>query len=388
MAHPSPATAARLTSATRGCRLPAAVVDLDAFDHNADALVGLAHGKPIRVATKSLRVRTLLERVLARPGFAGLMCYSLQEALTWTREGRDDLLVAYPTADPVALRQLAADPAAAAAVTLMVDSVEHVDFLARHVGPDAGLRVAIDIDASLELGPAHLGVRRSPTRTPDDVETVIRRAQSRGIHVVGLMVYDAQIAGVPDTTLTRPMKTRSHHELTLRRQEVVERARLLADLEFVNGGGTGSLGRTGQDPSLTELAAGSGLFAPTLFDRYDGLALEPAAFFALPVVRRPAVDIVTVFSGGYVASGPPGWSRVPAPLPDQRLRLLRAEAAGEVQTPLRGPGARGLNLGDPVWFRHAKAGELMERFDEVVLVSGTESTGTTPTYRGEGLNCG
>lgn len=388
MAQPPPAISARLTTATRGCRLPAAVVDLDAFDRNAEALVALGHGKPIRVATKSLRVRALLERVLTRPGFSGLMCYSLKEALTWADSGQVNLLVAYPTVDVAALERLAADPRAAAAVALMVDSVEHVDFLARHVDRYAGLRIAIDIDASLELGPAHLGVRRSPTRTPDDVETVIRRADSHGIRVVGLMVYDAQIAGLPDTALTRPMKARSHHELTRRRGEIVERARQLTDLEFVNGGGTGSLDRTGQDMALTELAAGSGLFAPTLFDGYDRLSLEPAAFFALPVVRRPAPDIVTAYSGGYVASGPPGWSRVPSPLPDQRLRLLRAEGGGEVQTPLRGPGARTLNLGEPVWFRHAKAGEVMERFDEVILVSGNTSTGSTPTYRGEGLNCG
>ncbi len=380
--------APRLSAATKGCRLPVAVVDLDAFDRNARALEGLAHGKPIRVATKSLRVRALLERVLERPGFAGLMCYSLEEALTWARRGHGDLLVAYPTVDLAALQRLVADAVTLSAVTLMVDSIEHVDFLARHLPSVTGLRVAVDVDASLRIGPAHLGVRRSPTRTPDEVEAVIRRAQSHGISVVGLMLYDAQIAGLADTTMTRPMKARSHRELMTRRHEVVDRARQLADLEFVNGGGTGSLALTGRDASLTELAAGSGLFAPTLFDHYDRLSLEPAAVFGLPVVRRPAPDIVTVYAGGYIASGPPGWGRVPSPLPGQELRLLRTEGAGEVQTPLRGPGARRLNLGDAVWFRHAKAGELAERFNEVALVSGTDVVGTAPTYRGEGLDLG
>jgi D-serine deaminase-like pyridoxal phosphate-dependent protein len=386
MAHP--AIAPRLTAATRGSRLPAAVVDLDAFDRNASTLVGMAHGKPIRVATKSLRVRTLIERALERPGFRGLMCYSLEEALIWARAGHGHILVAYPTVDVPALHQLGEDPALVAAVTVMIDSVEHVDFLGRHLPRSTGLRVAIDVDASLRVGPAHLGVRRSPTRTPEEVAAVIRRARSHGIEVVGLMVYDAQIAGVPDTTATRPMKARSHRELTTRRREIVETARELADLEFVNGGGTGSLARTGADESLTEVAAGSGLFAPTLFDHYDRLPLEPAALFALPVVRRPAPDVVTVFSGGYVASGPPGWGRVPSPLPEQDLRLLRTEGAGEVQTPLRGPGARRLHLGAPVWFRHAKAGELAERFNEVLLVSRGALVGTTPTYRGEGLSFG
>jgi D-serine deaminase-like pyridoxal phosphate-dependent protein len=375
----------RLSAATAGFTAPLAVVDVGAFDRNAATLTARAHGKPIRIATKSLRVRGLIERVLGLPGFAGLMCFSVAEALTWARAGHTDVLVAYPSVDVPALSQLAADPALVSAVAVMIDSVEHADFLAREVPGARGLRVAIDVDASLRLGPAHLGVRRSPTRTPGEVEAVIRRAQERGLTVAGLMFYDAQIAGLPDSSpAVRRVKARSHRELMARRGAVVAAARSLCDLDFVNGGGTGSLHVTGEDPVLTELAAGSGLFAPTLFDRYDGLELEAAALFCLPVVRRPADDMVTVFSGGYVASGPPGWSRVPQPLSEQGLRLVRTEGAGEVQTPLRGPGAHVLQLGDRVWFRHAKAGELAERFTDVVTVSGDAVVGTLPTYRGEG----
>jgi len=202
------------------------------------------------------------------------------------------------------------------------------------------------------------------------------------------MFYDAQIAGLPDSSpVVRRMKRTSDAELRSRRAEVVAAARALADLELVNGGGTGSLHVTHHDPSLTELAAGSGLFAPTLFDGYDDLSLRPAAYFAAPVVRRPGDGFVTAYGGGYVASGPPGWSRVPSPLPEQQLALLRQEAAGEVQTPLKGPGADRLSLGDRIWFRHAKAGELAERFAEFVLVSsdgGDRVVGRAATYRGEG----
>ncbi len=270
---------------------------------------------PIRIATKSLRSRPLIERALGRDGFEGLMCYAVREALWWARDGHDNLLVAYPSVDVPALAELAADPALTRAVIVMIDSVEHVDFIAREVPGHEGLRVAVDVDASLRVGPAHLGVRRSPTRTPADVEAVIRRAQERGLVVAGLMFYDAQIAGLPDSSpVVRRMKKVSDAELRTRRAEVVAAARALADLEVVNGGGTGSLHVTHQDPSLTELAAGSGLFAPTLFDGYDALSLRPAAYFAVPVVRRPGEGMVTAYGGGYVASGPPGWSRVPSPL--------------------------------------------------------------------------
>jgi D-serine deaminase-like pyridoxal phosphate-dependent protein len=377
--------AARLSAATRTLPAPLAVVDLDAFDANATTLVGRSHGLPIRIATKSLRSRPLIERALGRDGFAGLMCYAVPEALWWARAGHADLMVAYPSVDVPALTELAADPGLTAAVAVMVDSIEHVDFIARHVEGHEGLRVAVDVDASLRVGPAHLGVRRSPTRATEQVEAVIRRAQERGLVVVGLMFYDAQIAGLPDSSLAvKQVKARSHRELLARRGEIVSAARALADLDFVNGGGTGSLHVTGLDPSLTELAAGSGLYAPTLFDGYDGLVLEPAAFFGAPVVRRPAAGIVAAYGGGYIASGPPGWSRVPSPLEEQGLELVRTEGAGEVQTPLKGAAADTLSLGDRIWFRHAKAGELAERFTEFVLVAGDEVVGRAATYRGEG----
>ncbi len=381
-----PGLSARLTRACASAQLgtPCAVVDVGAFDRNARTLTARAHARPIRIATKSLRCRGLIERALALPGWQGLMCYSVREALTWARAGHTDVLVAYPSVDREALAELAAAPELAAAVAVMVDSVDHLDLLASLPAHER-LRLAIDVDASLRLGPAHFGTRRSPLRTAEDVTALVRAAQARDLRVVGLMFYDAQIAGLPDRPVSlAPLKVRSHRELVLRRVEIVAAARKLTDLELVNGGGTGSLHLTGEDPSLTELAAGSGLYAPTLFDGYAGLDLEPAAFFATPVVRRPAPDIVTTYAGGYVASGPPGWSRVPQPLPDQHVRLLRTEGAGEVQTPLKGPGAARLSLGDPVWFRHAKAGELAERFPEIVLVSGERVVGAEPTYRGEG----
>jgi D-serine deaminase-like pyridoxal phosphate-dependent protein len=232
-------------------------------------------------------------------------------------------------------------------------------------------------------------VRRSPLRTAAQAVAVARAARDEGLALVGLMFYDAQVAGLPDTSLAvRLLKSRSAADLRRRRAEVAGAVRDVADLEFVNGGGTGSLHVTGQDPVLTELAAGSGLFGPALFDGYRAFRPRPAAAFALPVVRRPAPGIVTVFGGGYIASGPPGWSRSPAVLFPQGLRLLRGEGAGEVQTPLRGDPADRLALGDRVWFRHAKAGELCERFDELHLVEGDQVVDRVPTYRGEAASFG
>lgn len=412
-----PLVAPHVRAAARGRPAPLAVVDLAAFDANAAELLRRAAGRPVRLATKSVRVPELVERALAA-GFRGLMAYSLREALWWARRGATDVLVGYPTADAAAVAELAADPTLRAAVTLMVDDAAHLALIERAVATagagepraaggagaagDGRVRVCLDVDASLEVGPAglgrraraHLGVRRSPLREPAEVAGLARLAERRGCPVRGLMFYEAQVAGLPDTSpAVRAVKRASLAELAVRRGAVVAAvAAAVGQVELVNGGGTGSLAATAADPAVTELTAGSGLYVPTLFDGYrvppGGRALRPAAFFALDVVRRPGPGVATLFSGGYVASGPPGASRVPTPVDPPGLRLGRSEGAGEVQTPVFGRAADGLGVGDRVWFRHAKAGELMERFGEVVLAAPGEEPRAVPTYRGLGLSFG
>ncbi|SDN26781.1 D-serine deaminase, pyridoxal phosphate-dependent [Allokutzneria albata] len=390
---------ARYDSATVELDPPFALVDLEAFRSNAQELLRRANGRPIRVASKSVRCRELLGQVLALPGFAGVMAYSLAEALwLFETELTDDLLVGYPTADRGALRALAKDDAARAAVTIMVDDVAQLDFVTDALGTGhPEIRVCIELDASwrplsrFRQDWLHVGVRRSPVHTPSEAAALAREVLRRpGFSLVGVMAYEAQIAGLGDAPQGRPvraaavrmMQRRSFAELAERRAAAVAAIRALAPLEFVNGGGTGSLERTSTEEAVTELAAGSGLLAPTLFDSYQAFRLRPAALFALPVVRRPADGVATVFGGGYLASGPVGSDRLPTPYLPQGLRLTGTEAAGEVQTPLLGAVANELAVGDRVWFRHAKAGELAERFAQFHLLDSGGLT-TVPTYRGE-----
>jgi D-serine deaminase-like pyridoxal phosphate-dependent protein len=389
-----------LDLATKDLDPPFAIVDLDAFDHNASDLVRRAGGRPVRVASKSVRVRDLLDRVLTRPGFAGLMCYSLAEAL-WLSglDTSDDLLVAYPTTDHNALRRLAADEVARRRVTIMVDSTDHLDLVDAALGDHhPEIRVCIELDVSWRPLPGlHVGPRRSPVHTPEQAGRLALRIVDRpGFALVGVMAYEGQIAGLGDAPAGRPlrgalvrwMQRRSGAELAERRAAAVAAVRQAADLEFVNGGGTGSLEITGADDSVTELAAGSGLLGPTLFDAYRAFRPEPAALFALPVVRRPAPRTATLFSGGYIASGTATPDRQPTPYLPEGLRLIPLEGAGEVQTPVIGRVADSLRLGDRVWLRHAKAGELAERFTEYQLVRGDTLECTVPTYRGEGRSFG
>ncbi|SFS84649.1 amino acid deaminase/aldolase [Saccharopolyspora flava] len=397
----------RIDEITSEIEPPFAAVDLAAFDDNAQDMVRRAAGVPIRIATKSVRCRELLARALRMDGYSGLMCYSLAEALWLHGEGlSDDLLVAYPTADRAALRELAANPAAAAAISIMVDSADHLDFIDAAVGPDRpDIRLCAEVDASWKPLPGvHIGTRRSPLHSPAQVRRFAETAQRRaGFRLVGLMAYEGQIAGLGDAPPGRPLRgallraiqRRSAAELAQRRAAIVRAVREVADLEFVNGGGTGSLERTaGEAGVITEVAAGSGLIGPTLFDGYRGFRPRPAVLYALPVVHRPARRIATLFGGGYIASGPPGADRVPAPHWPEGLGLLGTEGAGEVQTPVSGAAARGLRIGDRVWFRHAKAGELAERFNRYHLVDGrlvsvgSSAVEEVPTYRGEGRSFG
>jgi len=384
---------ARLDAATGHLPAPLAVVDLDALEANADDLVRRAAGTPIRVASKSVRVREVLHRVLARPGFAGVMGYSLREGLWLVSQGVDDVLLGYPTVDVGALDDLAANPAAAAAITLMVDDVAQVDLAAKAAAAHGTtIRVCLDVDASLQVrfGPirAHLGVRRSPVHTAEQAgELAAYIAQRDGIDVRGVMFYEAQVAGLPDSSpAVRAVKKLSIRDLATRRTAVVEAVEAAVGhrLELVNSGGSGSVQTSAAAPSVTEVTAGSGLFVPTLFDAYRSFEPRPAAFFGLDVVRIPAPGYATAFGGGYIASGPPTKSRQPRPVFPGGLSLTDREGAGEVQTPLRVPARSDLRIGDRVWFRHAKSGEVMERFATVHLVRGEAVEASVPTYRGEG----
>ncbi|GGL08071.1 amino acid deaminase/aldolase [Nocardia jinanensis] len=381
---------APLHAATADLDPPLAAVDLPVLRANAADLVRRASGRPIRVASKSVRCRAVLEEVLgagltAAGGFAGLMSYSLAEAIWLARRGARDVLLGYPSADRAALAELGADPELLEAITLMVDDSAQLDLIRAALGSSTvHPRVCLDVDASLRIGPVHLGVRRSPVRTPEQAAELARTARSRGFRVVGLMTYEAQIAGLPDTSLpVRLVKKASAREIGRRRGAVLDAVRsVTGPLEIVNSGGTGSIELSAAAEGVTEITAGSGLYVPTLFDDYRSFRPSPALYFALPVLRRPASGIATVFAGGYIASGPAGASRVPKPVWPKGLRLLGTEGAGEVQTPLS--GAAGLSVGDRVWFRHAKAGELCERFDRLYLVDGDGTRVAVPTYRGEG----
>ncbi len=395
----------RLSAATAHLDPPLGVIDRGAFAFNAADLVRRAGGMPIRVASKSIRVRGLLDAVLAHPGFAGVLAYTLPEAL-WLADpsqpggGIDDVVLGYPTTDRAALARLAADEQLAARVTLMIDDVVHLDLVDSVTAPGSrpSIRIALELDASWRGPLGHLGVRRSPLHEPEQLAALARTVTERpGFTLVGVMAYEAQIAGLGDAPPGRPVRGalvrgiqgRSRAELADRRGRAVTAVRDIAEaagtpLQFVNGGGTGSLESTAADASVTELAAGSGLMGPHLFDTYRGFTPAPAAAFALPVVRRPTDDIATLLGGGWIASGPAGADRLPQVVWPDGLRMLGTEGAGEVQTPLQGPAARALHVGDRVWLRHTKAGELSEHLDGFHVVDGHEVTGELPTYRGEG----
>lgn len=386
---------------------PLALLDLDLFHANAQNLRRRAGGLPIRVASKSLRIRRALETTLIQPGFQGVLCYTLREALWLHGHGLQDLVVAYPTADRAALTELAASPEALRQITLMVDSQEHLTLLSECLAAGRGpgrasgttttpLRVALDVDAAWRpVRGVHIGALRSPLRTPEQAADLARRILQRPeLSLAGVMAYEGQVAGVPDAgrvrgALIRGMKVLSRRELAGRRAQIVAAVRAAAaghgvELGFVNGGGTGSLESTSAEDCITEVAAGSGLMGPASFDGFTGFSLNPASYLLATVVRRPGPRTATILGGGWTASGVPGADRLPRVAWPEGLRYSGSEGAGEVQTPLTGAAAAELGLGDLVFLRHAKAGEPAEHVQNVAVYSDGRIVDVWPTYRGEG----
>ena len=383
-------------NALAGHRLPAAFIDLDAFSANLADLRVRAGGLPIRLVTKSIRSVAILRRVLASGApSCGLMCYSPAEAAWLASLGFDDLLVAHPSVEPEDLRAVAAQLRAGRTIALMVDSVAQVQRIAAIARSEGVVQpLAIDLDMSSDFPGLHFGVLRSPIDGPQAALALAAEiARHPSLRLDGLMGYESQIAGLMDevpgralkNAVIRLLKRRSIPEVNQRRRATVEALAAAGHaLRFVNGGGTGSFESTRADASVTELAAGSGLYVPTLFDHYRAFHGRPAAGFALAVTRSPAAGVVTCAGGGYPASGPGGADRMPRPWLPEGCALVTTEGAGEVQTPVRLPTGVALAPGDPLLFRHAKAGELCERFNELLLIEGGAVVDKVATYRGDG----
>lgn len=377
-------------------RMPCAFVDLDAFDQNLKDIAARAQGRAIRVASKSVRNVALLRRIFASDDiYQGVMSYTPAETRFLIDEGFDDLLMGYPCWREADIAALCDPVKQGKTVRFMVDSPDHVEHLnAIAEKHDVVLHACIDLDMSSDFPGIHFGVNRSPVTTPAQALAIANRARELD-HVVvdALMGYEAQIAGLPDNTpgqgmmngLFRFLKGRSITEIAARRTAVVHALRDAGhDLAVVNGGGTGSIESTIEEQHVTEVTVGSGFYTPILFDYYQKFRHQPSVGYAIEIVRQPKAGVYTCQGGGYTASGSVGADKGPQPYLPEGAQLIGQEGAGEVQTPITYNGPEKLALGDPVFMRYAKAGEMCERFNELIAISNGAIVDRYPTYRGMG----
>ncbi|WHZ02737.1 amino acid deaminase/aldolase [Neobacillus sp. YX16] len=383
-------------SALQGIPLPYAFLDRDVLNENIHDILSRSKGKSIRLASKSIRSIGILRYIFqASPQFQGIMCYSPWEAIYLAKQGFQDLLLGYPVWDTTAIVAVTSKLKEDSPITFMVDCLDHV----KHIEgiaekEDVLIPLCVDLDMSSTMFGLHFGVHRSPLRTTVQALEVFKYiASSRYVYLDGIMGYEAQIAGLGDrypsqtlkNKIVRFLKERSIHEVVQRRSDIVREVRSLGiPYRFINGGGTGSLRTTTSEEAVTEVTVGSGFYAPGLFDNYQDFRYQPALGFAIEIVRIPAPSIYTCLGGGYVASGATGNDKLPKPYLPQEATLLKNEGAGEVQTPIMYKGEESLQLGDPIFMRHSKAGELCERFTHLLIVSEGKVMDKVTTYRGDG----
>lgn len=375
---------------------PCAFIDVEALYDNMKAITNKARGKNIRIASKSIRSVAVLRDILSySPTFQGVMCFTGEEALYLHDQGIDDLLIAYPIWEESILRSICSRVSSGALITVMVDSVAHLNRLEKIAREEGGhFLVCLDIDLSSQLYGIHFGVQRSPLRTMKQVKEIIDFLKDNNtLTLDGVMGYEAQIAGVVDADpkqrakgfVIRHFKRKSSRAIVKKRKQVMK---LLEkdglSVRFVNGGGTGSLHQTTKEKVVTEVTVGSGFFNSHLFDKYKSFQLHPAAAFAIEINRIPEKNIYTCFGGGYVASGPAGDDKVPEVFLPKGGQLTKNEGVGEVQTPIHYKGKVELTYGDPIFLRHSKAGELCERFLTLHMIEAGTVKKTYTTYRGDG----
>lgn len=374
---------------------PLAYLDEDLFHANIEGILQRVNDTihSIRIASKSIRCLEALRTIFSHSNrFQGIMAYSVREACMLVNEGFDDILVAYPVVNDEELAQALQLTQNGAKIVFMVDNrthLEQLDKLAKQASTQA--EVCFDLDLSVKFPAIYFGVYRSPLRSVRDVEELGEFAQELShVQVVGLMGYEAQIAGVADRSparnpllnaVVRLLKRRSVKTIAKKRKEAVEVLQSQGhQLRLVNGGGTGSIESTREEPWVTEITVGSGFYSPLLFDHYDTFKHEPAVGFGIQITRIPESGVFTCHGGGYIASGAVGVDKQPLPYLPSDAKLIPDEGAGEVQTPVKSEAP--LTIGDPIFFRHAKAGELCEHFDELLVVRDGKVISSWSTYRG------
>ncbi|MAZ47021.1 MAG: amino acid aldolase [Halobacteriovoraceae bacterium] len=374
---------------------PYSFLFLDELDKNIDLSLKRAGDKQIRVATKSVRSKDVLKYLAQKLGnrFNGFMCFHLDEVLWLSEHFKTSFLMGYPQKpNEVQARKLAQRVQAGHEIIFMVDSTEQLEHLNR-IGEMFSVKFeyCLDLDMSLKLPGLNFGVFRSPLDNQNKVDQLVSKLKDyEHVSCVGLMGYEAQIAGVRDKLydnflldfVVGLLKSFSVKKVYQLRAYATKKASELFKLKFVNGGGTGSLEVTAKDHSVTEITVGSGYFAPALFDGYDK-RFHPALGYAMAVQRRPSESMFTVHGGGYVASGAVGRDKAPVIISPKGASLIKNEMAGEVQTPVEYKGLQKIELGDPVFFRHSKAGELLERFKDILVVREGKIQETWKSYRGE-----
>ncbi|WP_141903676.1 amino acid deaminase/aldolase [Lysinibacillus sp. Y5S-8] len=384
----------RLDRAFSDLERPFAWLDLDALDKNIRTVQEACGGKQIRIATKSIRSVEVLRYVQKNlANVVGFMTFTAAETIFLLQQQFDDLLLGYPVMEEAAIRRLLHFVKDGKSVTFMVDRPEHIQLLAK-LGLEIGVRVqvCIDINVSNDFKVLYFGTKRSSLYSLETLTPFLQEVQkTSAIEVVGAMGYEAQIAGVgnrPANALKgkviEAMQVQAKKQVTqFRRLAIAHIKAYFPNLRFVNGGGSGSMLYTNQQKEVTEITVGSAFYAPALFDQFTHLQLEKAAGFALSVTRKPEKNIVVCHGGGYTASGAIGLDRLPVFYEPSNFAYLSLEGAGEVQTPIKVKGKH-INIGDTIYFRHAKAGELCERFQVLHGIREDKYMGPYTTYRGDG----
>lgn len=350
---------------------PALVLDLDAFEANADAMMRRCarEGIALRPHAKTHKSSTIARRQMDL-GAVGICCATIEEAAAMAAAGVTGILVTSPI---VSLGKMAAIIAIAERVpdiSVVADNADNVvawNVLAQAL--PGRLSVLVDLD---------VGQHRTGVTSPEEAVRLARTiAASDYLLFAGVQAYAGHIQHIADYPARLEQAKATGAAIRRCVQALTESG---LPPRIVSGGGTGTHAIEPPLGALNELQAGSYVFmdaeyAAIAFEGAPALPFRSSLFVQSTVISANVPGFVQTDAGtkAFATNGPPPEITFGAPAGSTYSYL--GDEHGRIALPA---GSKPPRLGDRIECLTPHCDPTVNLYDHYVCVRGETVVGTWP----------